>query len=107
VGFSPAITRDISIDSVSVVLGASTSKAGNLAETGIVVISASALGVLLLIISVYLYVDYRRHKRPLIQADPNVRYTFTHHLHQVSIPLFKYRISLVIKPTKSGRFSKF
>ena len=110
VGFSPATTRQISIANVSVILGASTStggRIGTLAETGAVMVSAIGLGTVILVIITYLFIDYRRHKRPLVQADPNVKYTFAHHLHQVSIPLFKYRISLAIKPVDSGPFSKF
>ena len=111
VTFPPSSTREVSIDNVSVVLGVSTTSAGgkigSLAETGAVMISAIGLGALIIVISAYLFIDYRRHKRPLVQEDPKVKYTFAHHLHQVTIPLFKYRLQLMIKPSKAGRFSKF
>lgn len=38
--------------------------------------------------------DYRRHKKPLVEADPNTRYTLGHHVRVVAIPLLKYRLSL-------------
>ncbi|MCX6728137.1 MAG: hypothetical protein NTX11_05005 [Candidatus Saccharibacteria bacterium] len=111
VTFAPSSAREISIANVSVVLGVSTTSAGgkigSLAETGAVMISAIGLGALIIVILVYLFIDYRRHKRPLVQEDPKVKYTFAHHLHQVTIPLFKYRLQLMIKPSKAGRFSKF
>lgn len=110
VTFAPSSTREVSIANVSVVLGANTStgsKVGSLAETGAIMISVIGLLALFLIATIYLFIDYRRHKRPLVQADPHVKYTFAHHLHQVTIPLFKYRISVAIKPVDSGPFSKF
>lgn len=110
VTFAPSSTREVSIANVSVVLGTSTSspsKIGSLAETGAIMVSAIGLGAALIVTVMYLFIDYRRHKKPLVQADPNVRYSFAHHLHQVTIPLFKYRISVAIKPVDSGPFSKF
>ncbi len=110
VSFAPTLTREVSIANVSVVLGTSTStasKIGNLTETGAMMISAIGLSAVLIVSILYLFIDYRRHKKPLILADPNVQYSFVHHLHQVTIPMFKYRISVAIKPVDSGPFSKF
>jgi DNA-binding beta-propeller fold protein YncE len=87
---------------VSFVLGASTttgSETNNLAETGAVAVSTILLLGLIIGSTTYLYVDYRKHKRPLVQEDPHVRYTFAHHIKTVSIPLFKYRLRLSISKT--------
>lgn len=57
--------------------------------------------MLLLSSGIYIYIDYQAHKRPLVAEDPKVPYTLTHHLHQVTIPLFRHRISLVLKRRNS------
>ena len=63
---------------------------------------------LLLMLFVYTYVDYRRHRKPLVEADPSVssRYTYHHHIKAVSVPLLKYRINISInrKPTGISKF---
>ena len=42
----------------------------------------------------YVYVDYRRHKKPLESVDPNVNYSLFHHIAVVTIPIFRYRLSI-------------
>ncbi len=46
---------------------------------------------------VFMIADYFRHRAPLKQADPEVRYSFGHHLKVVTIPLIKYRIGFKIE----------
>lgn len=83
------------------VLAASTTTAasaggGTLAVTGIKAISAGILGLLLVGSLALVYADYRRHKKPLMAIDSNVSYTFMHHIRVVTVPLFKYRLSIKI-----------
>jgi hypothetical protein len=48
----------------------------------------------ILSIALYVYVDYRRHKKPLSSVDPNVNYSLFHHIAVVTIPIFRYRLSI-------------
>lgn len=81
-------------------LAASTNGGGSLADTGVVV-PFIVLGLIIVGSLIYLYYDYRKHKKPLIEADPNVRYTLGHHVRVVAIPLLRYRLSVRLekKPT--------
>lgn len=45
----------------------------------------------------YAYFDYLRHKRPLVEENPRIHYTFWHHLHVVTFPILRYKISFVIE----------
>lgn len=57
----------------------------------------------LLFTAIYVIYDWRRHRKPLVEQDPSVRYTIWHHLRVVTIPLFKYRISFVVsKPSSTS-----
>lgn len=61
----------------------------------------------LFFMAIYIIWDWRRHRKPLIEQDPTVRYTIWHHLRVVTIPLFKYRISFVVsRPTSHGPVAK-
>lgn len=53
------------------------------------------------IILVCTFLDYGRHRRPLVEADPNIRYTLGHHVRVVTIPLLRYRLHIRFekKPT--------
>ena len=98
VSFSNSEITSVDVD-VSFVLGATTTVAsGTLAETGTLAISAILLLGIIIGIMIYLYSDYRKHKKPLIEINPNVHYTFAHHVKMVNIPLMRYR--LTIKMTK-------
>ncbi len=77
-------------------LAATTNAASQLARTGLYIALASPFGVLLIVAAAYTYLDYRRHKQPLLQADPNARYSYFHHLKVVSIPLIRYRLSVSV-----------
>lgn len=46
---------------------------------------------------VYVISDYFHHRSPLKQADPEVRYSFGHHLKVVTIPLIRYRVGIRIE----------
>lgn len=80
---------------VAFVLGASSPSplSGALAETGI----SSLIPIVLLAIftttTFYLYIDYRKHKKPLTTIDPEIHYTFIHHVKMVNLPMLKYRIT--------------
>jgi len=69
---------------------------------------AILVGVILFGLLVYIYSDYRKHKKPLVEADPiaNQTYTLSHHISTVSIPLLRYRLSISLhrKPTGISKF---
>jgi hypothetical protein len=77
-----------------------------LVNTGIVAATAVIIGFILIAIASYTYIDYKRHKKPLISIEPELakQYTYTHHLRVVTIPLFKYRLSIKLekKPKNVG-----
>lgn len=80
-------------------IGLAVEKTGigaELAKTGLPIIVSVMAGLLLIAGALYTYFDYRRHKRPLKQADPEAAstYTYWHHLRVVSIPLFHYRLKV-------------
>ena len=87
--------------------GSSTS--ASLAKTGTLLAIGAIFGSLIIVVAIiayiYTYHDYKKHKTPLLYADPNVQYTYGHHLKYVSIPLFRYR--LVMRLQKNPNFSKF
>ncbi len=60
---------------------------------GISLLPAVVLVILFVATVSYVVADYRRHKRPLVEADPNTHYTLTHHVRLVTLPLIWYRIS--------------
>lgn len=87
---------------VSVVLGIRTS----LANTGVKAVSVTMLLGVMIGSSSYIYYDYRRHRKPLALADPNVKYTLIHHVRVVTLPLLKYRVSLAYdRATPNGQSS--
>ena len=55
------------------------------------------LALAMLTILTYAYFDYLRHKRPLVEENPRIHYTFWHHLHVVTFPILRYKISFVIE----------
>lgn len=83
-------------------LAASTTNSGGgtLANTGAIAISSAVLIGLIVITLGFIYRDYRRHRKPLAAVDPDVSYSFLHHVRVVTIPLFRYRMS--IKVTKKN-----
>ena len=75
-----------------------------LANTGDFIIIAIPIGTALIIATVIVtYIDYRNHKRPLIQADKDLAksYNYWHHLRTVTIPLFSYRFSFAFEKRKT------
>ena len=74
----------------------------------LLVIIGLVLLALLLLLFIYTYADYRKHRKPLVEADPSIgdRYTYQHHIKTVSVPLLKYRINISInrKPTGITKF---
>ncbi len=93
-----------------VLLAASTNESnsltGTLAETGVVAISSAVLSIIALISLILIWRDYRRHKKPLMQVNPQVKYSMPHHIKVVVIPLVKYRLSLRLS-RQDDRISKF
>jgi len=71
----------------------STAAGDKLAETGKIIPLVAVAGLLLGSLS-YIYFDFLRHRKPLKEQDPGVRYSFAHHLKVVTIPLLKYRVSI-------------
>lgn len=89
---------------VSALNSDNVSSSNTLAQAGIssfilIIVGIVLLLSLILIISI-LFRDYKKHKKPLTEIDPNVNYSFMHHIKVVTIPLFKYRLS--IKVTKAN-----
>jgi hypothetical protein len=98
-GTNPTQDAEATIQ-VSFVLGATTSTATQkLAETGAIGISSILLIGIIIAITSYLYIDYRAHKKPLRAEDPNVKYTFLHHIRVVSMPRLKYRVAVSKRST--------
>ncbi len=88
----------------------STLKVTELAQTGILTGFLVLAGLLLITLTAWSYIDYKRHKRPLKQANKKVNYTFWHHLKVVSFPLLRYRLSINVykrAPNKSERVRKY
>lgn len=94
--FSPVI-------GVTSVPQATTSQGNNpsdtsnaLANTGILTVLGAFLGSLIIAVAlatyIYTYQDYKKHKAPLLNANPNTHYSYSHHLKYVSIPTVQYRI---------------
>lgn len=81
----------------------SSTQITSLAQTGILLGLALPLGLLLIVATVYTYIDYRKHRRPLADANPKVNYSFWHHLRVVSIPVLKYRLSINVYKRASLR----
>ena len=61
----------------------------------------TAIGLTLGLI-LYLFIDYRAHRKPLQEADPHVHYNLVHHVRVVSLPLLKYDRWLVSKSIGLG-----
>ncbi len=80
-------------------VGLASESSGVLANTGFMTGLAVAVGFLLLVGVIYTYTDYRKHKKPLQEADPFLasNYTYWHHLRVVTVPLAKYRFSISIE----------
>lgn len=77
----------------------SAASAGLLANTGIVTALAIPVGFFLILSATYTYVDYRKHKKPLVEANPKraETYTYWHHIKVVSIPLARYRVRILLE----------
>lgn len=73
------------------------SKNDNRLSVNVLIFTSLVIAVPLVIIVVWLKADYNRHKKPLLEIDPNVKYTFWHHVKVVSIPLMSYRITFMIQ----------
>ncbi len=80
-------------------VGFATENSGMLANTGVIAALLSIIGSLLIVGAVYTYADYRKHKKPLLEADPLLAngYTYWHHLKMVTIPLVRYRVSVIVE----------
>ena len=79
-------------------VGLASEKGGVLANTGLLIGLTVPVGLLMIGVTLYTYVDYRKHKKPLVESDRLLNqnfaksYTYWHHLRVVSIPLIHYRI---------------
>ncbi len=71
-----------------------------LTNTGDFILVAIPIGTALIIATVIVtYVDYRKHKKPLLDINRDLAksYTYWHHLKTVTIPLFSYRLSFAFE----------
>ncbi len=87
-------------------IGLAQEDTGLLANTGMFVAVSLPLGVVLIFGGLYTFIDYRKHKRPLILADPELTksYTYWHHLQAVTVPLFKYRLTFAFERQQSNSY---
>lgn len=69
-------------------------------SASVLLLTAIVVAIPILVVVTYLRLDYRRHKKPLQEVDPNVRYTFWHHIRVVTVPLFSYRITFYVSKKK-------
>ncbi len=78
---------------------ATTKSSGSLVNTGSLTILSTLLGSIIIAIVAYTYIDYRRFKKPLMIAEPNIakQYTYWHHLKVVRLPIAKYRVMVVFE----------
>lgn len=73
---------------------------GILGTTSIASIIVSVVGSIILLGAFFTYLDYRKHKAPLLQMDKELnqefakKYTFWHHLKVVTIPTAKYKFTI-------------
>lgn len=78
--------------------------AGLLLSINVFIIFALIFVVAILLLLAFVFADYKRHKKPLRAIDPNISYSFLHHLKVVTLPLFRYRLS--IKVSRANPLSK-
>src|SRR5690606_26232082 len=89
-----------------------TSSPGELAKTGLSVTLLTFMGGGIIAAVTYTYLDYRKHKKPLLQSDKEIgsklakQYTYWHHLKVVSIPLAQYRIRFIVEEKKQRTSSE-
>jgi hypothetical protein len=89
-------------------IGLATEKKGVLANTGDLIILAIPFGASLLLGAfIVTYTDYRKHKKPLQEADKQLAktYTYWHHLKTVTVPLFSYRLSFAFERRERSHLS--
>jgi hypothetical protein len=84
-------------------IGLAVEQQGLLANTGLLLTLTGAIGLLLIATAVYTYLDYRKHITPLLAMDPHARYTYTywHHLRVVTIPMWRYRVTIRVDRQKN------
>ncbi len=83
-------------------------KQPTLAVTGGVLLPSLLFIGLLVALTVYIYIDYRRHKKPLTEEDSTIPYTFGHHIKIVTLPLLRYRLSItVLRRNNHGSIKRF
>lgn len=88
----------------------SSARVGQLAQTGMITAIAVLAGTLMLSLTIWTIIDYRRHKRPLEEANKTIKYSFWHHLKVVSIPLLRYRLAINLykrSESKSERVRRY
>lgn len=80
-------------------VGLATENNAVLANTGVITVMGTIIGILMVAGGLYTYIDYRKHKNPLKDADPYLAssYTYWHHLKVVSIPLASYRLRVTVE----------
>lgn len=106
----------IIVDPVGLATESSLITPGQLVRTGFTTVIPALIALSIIGASIYTYVDYRKHRKPLEEVDRELnttiakQYTFWHHLKVVTIPLAKYRITIRLEKKatlgKSGLFDK-
>lgn len=80
---------------------ASAAAVDTLATTGVLTTISGVAAAVGFVALVFIYRDYRHHRKPLAAVDPDVNYSFMHHIQVVTIPVFRYRLSIKITPKTS------
>lgn len=57
----------------------------------VIIMTAIFIGFIVLALAIYIQIDYRRHRRPLKEIDPEVHYSHIHHVQVVVLPMAKFR----------------
>lgn len=58
----------------------------------VIIVTAIFVGLIVSTLAAYIQIDYRRHRRPLKEADPEVHYSHIHHVQVVVLPMAKFRV---------------
>ena len=78
-------------------VGLASGGATTLPATGVWIILVPFL-LAVLVSFVYILYDWRRHRKPLLEQNPHVHYTLSHHIQIVIIPKLNYRLRERLMP---------
>ncbi len=78
-------------------------KQSSLVNTGVKAAVVSSLSFIIVLTTIAVYLDYRRHKAPLLALDISKNkelakhYTFWHHIKVVTLPVMRYRVTFIVE----------